>query len=88
MHPMDAFLMMLTQLKQGQPYAYTLRVFGCGLDCFCLLVETFILDCADDFANYFITQPSMRHYQTIGPVFDNFPDAIEAINVTFQRSYA
>ena len=88
MHPMDALLMTLTQLKQGCPYAYTPRVFGCGLDCFCCLVETFILACTDGFADYFVTQPSMGHYRTVGPVFDNFPDAIEAINVTFQRLYA
>ena len=30
----------------------------------------------------------MGHYRTVGPVFDNFPNAIEAINLTFQRYYA
>ena len=80
--------MTLTQLKQGPLYNYTSYVFGCGLDCFCCLVETFIFSCADGFADYFITQPSMRHYCNVGPIFDNFPDAIKAINVTFQRSYA
>ena len=87
-HPMDALLMTLTQLKQGRPYAYTSCVFGCGLDRFCCLVETFIFACADGFADYFIMQPSMGHYCTVGPIFDNFPDSIEAIDVTFQQSYA
>ena len=85
---MDALLMTLTQLKQGRLYAYTSCVFGCGSNCFCHLVETFIFACADGFADFFITQSSMGHYQTVGPIFDNFPDAIEAINITFQRSYA
>ena len=85
---MGALLMTLTQLKQGRLYAYTSRVFGCGSNCFCCLVETFILACADNFANYFITQPSMGHCQTVSPISNNFLDAIEAINVTFQRSYA
>ena len=30
----------------------------------------------------------MEHYCTVGPIFDNFPDAIKAIDITFQRSYA
>ena len=80
--------MTLTQLKQGHPYAYMSCVFGCGSDCFCCLVETFIFACADGFADFFITQPSMGHYQTVGPIFNNFPDAIKAIDITFQRSYA
>ena len=87
-HPMDALLMTLTQLKQGRPYNYTSRVFGCGSDCFCCLVETFIFACADGFADYLIMQPSMGHYHTVGPIFNNFPDAIKAINVTSERSYA
>ena len=85
---MDALLMTLTQLKQGRLYAYMSCVFGCGSDCFCCLVETFIFACADGFADFFITQPSMGHYQTVGPIFNNFPDAIKAIDITFQRSYA
>ena len=88
MHSIDALLMTLTQLKQGQPYVHTLRVFGCGLDRFHCLVETFVIACADGFAEYFITQPSMGHYRTNGPMFDHFPDAIKAINVKFQHSYA
>ena len=88
MHLMDALLMMLTQLKQGQPYTYASRVFGCGSDQFCCLVKTFVVACADGFADYFITQPSMGHYWTVGLVFNHFPDAIKAINMTFQGSYA
>ena len=80
--------MTLTQLKQGHLYAYMSHVFGCGSDRFCHLVETFIFACADGFADYFIMQPSMGHYCTIGPIFDNFPDAIKAIDIMFQRSYA
>ena len=30
----------------------------------------------------------MGHYRTVGPVFDNFPNAIEAIDITFQQLYA
>ena len=87
-HPMDALLMTLTQLKQGRPYAHTARVFGCAADRFRRLVETFVVGCADGFVDYFVTQPSMGDYRTSGAVFDHFPDAIEAIDVTFQRSYA
>ena len=54
----------------------------------CYLVETFVLACADEFADYVITQPSMGRYQTVGLVFDNFSNAIEAMDITFQRSYA
>ena len=50
---------------------------------FCL-VKTFVVACADGFADYFITQLSMGHYWTIGPVFGHFPDAIEAIDITFR----
>ena len=86
-HLMDALLMMLMQLKWGRPYAYMSRVLGVVWIVFCL-VGTFILACADVFADYFITQPSMEHYQAVGPVFDKLPNAIEAIDITFQHSYA
>ena len=88
LHPMDALLMTLTQLKQEQPYVHTLRVFGCGLDGFCHLVEIYVIACDDGFADYFINQPSMGHYQTNSLVFDHFPDAIKAIDITFQHSHA
>ena len=47
-----------------------------------------MISCADGFADYFITQPSMRYYWTNGPIFDHFSDAIKAIDTTFQHSYA
>ena len=51
-------------------------------------METFVIKCADEYLEYFLSQLTMTDYCQAGTVFKNFPSAIEAIDMTFQRSYA
>ena len=76
--------MTLAQMKQGQPYRHT-SCFLSTLDQFRRLVESFVVACANGYLKYFISQDTMSNYPQTGTVFENFLDAIEAIDVTFQK---
>ena len=86
-HPMDCFLVTLAQLKLGGSYKQTCAVFGISKGIFCRVVDGVISKCNKDLYEMFIDAPSMQVYCNRGNEFKNFPNALEAIDVTFQKTY-
>lgn len=87
-HPMDALLMTMSHLKQGEPFAVTARIFGMKADMYRRVCLGVIDKCAEDILDYFIATDNMTDYREAEKVFENFPSAMEAVDVTFQQSYA
>ena len=87
-HPMDALLMVLAQLKQGTPFAATSKIFSLSGDAFRRLVDGFVEKCCNAILDEYIATDSMGDYRSKDNKFDHFPDVLEAIDVTFQKSYA
>ena len=54
-HPMDALLMVLTQLKQGGTFAHTDCWFGCLGNKFRRLIEGFIKKCGNNIYNLYLS---------------------------------
>ena len=87
-HPMDALLMCVTQLKQGTSFKYTAQVFGMRPDQFRRLIENIVSKCLDDIYINYLAEETMTDHRRKGVIFEAIPEVLEAIDVTFQHSYA
>ena len=86
-HPMDALLMTLTQLKQGSTYNLLAKAFGCPGSKMPRLVTNVVTLCSEDVYKHFHAKESMLKYCGRKIMFNKFLDCIKAINVTFQHGY-
>ena len=59
---MDAMLMVLTQMKQGAPFAATSKIFGIGGNKFRRIFERFVKTLSKDFIDNFIAFGMMYEY--------------------------
>ena len=86
-HPMDALLMTLTQLKQGSTYNSSAKAFECLGSKMCCLVTNVVTLCREDVCKHFRATDLMLDYRVRKVMFAKFPDCIEAIDVMFQHRY-
>ena len=87
-HPMDAFLMTVSQMKSGTTFDNTACAFGCRANMFCCVFETFVEKCGAQIFDSLCSYDTMGDYRKREVAFAGHPDAIEAIDVTFQKAYA
>ena len=87
-HPMDAFLFLLAQLKAGTPVATTCKLFSIESNVFWRAILGILTKCSFAIYEWFVEEKSMEEYRKLGKTFVHYPSAIEAIDVTFQQSYA
>ena len=87
-HPMDDFLMSVAHAKFGRGYARTAMAFQIPTEQFCCVVEGVISKCAAPMFDLFLDNRTISQYHKDGIQFANNKDALEAIDMTFQKLFA
>ena len=87
-HPMDAFLMAVAQMKAGSTFDNTARAFGCRTNMFWRIFESFVDKCGAEIFNTLCLYKTMGEYCKRKVAFAGHPDAIKTIDVAFQKAYA
>ena len=80
--------MAITHCKMGDGYSKSAMIFGCSTDKMKRTVEGMISKIDQEFYNNLVQAFSMRDYRSLRQQFPGFPSAIEAIDVTLQKSVA
>lgn len=89
-HPMDALFMAVTFIKYGEQWSYAASLFGIKVANFERLVSGFLCKLESHVQRELIVglgNASMTELEGNQTVFEKFPYAIEALDVTFQSSF-
>ena len=79
--------MCLTQLKQGRTYKNSARAFGCNFIKMRRVIDGFVEKVAEDVYNHFLACNTMANYCARKIMFKRYPNCLEAIDVTFEKSH-